>query len=126
MTDIAGDIASNETPYAEALIKEALRDSTDYLESLAKTFPNGTGRCSVTQGRPGISLLPPPRGQCTLIAMATHGRSGVSRWLLGSVTEKVLRGTSNPLLVVHAPEDSKPKGSCLEFGYCPARWFGHS
>ena len=61
VTDIAGDIASNETPYAEALIKEALRDSTDYLESLAKTFPNGTVRCSVTQGRPGISLLPPPR-----------------------------------------------------------------
>ena len=34
----------------------------------------------------------------TLIAMATHGRSGVDRWLLGSVAEKVLRVTTNPLL----------------------------
>jgi nucleotide-binding universal stress UspA family protein len=36
--------------------------------------------------------------------MATHGRSGISRWLLGSVTEKVLRGAANPLLIVRAHE----------------------
>jgi nucleotide-binding universal stress UspA family protein len=42
--------------------------------------------------------------------MATHGRSGVTRWLLGSVTEKVLRGTVNPLLVVRAPGNSKTDG----------------
>jgi nucleotide-binding universal stress UspA family protein len=46
----------------------------------------------------------------TLIAMATHGRSGVSRWLVGSVTEKVLRGTNNPLLVVHAQRNLKTEG----------------
>jgi nucleotide-binding universal stress UspA family protein len=40
----------------------------------------------------------------TLIAMATHGRSGVNRWLMGSVAEKVLRGTSNPLFLVRARE----------------------
>ena len=32
--------------------------------------------------------------------MSTHGRSGVSRWALGSVTDKVLHGTHRPLLVV--------------------------
>jgi nucleotide-binding universal stress UspA family protein len=37
-----------------------------------------------------------------LIAMSTHGRSGVSRWALGSVTDKVLHGTHRPLLVVRA------------------------
>jgi nucleotide-binding universal stress UspA family protein len=36
--------------------------------------------------------------------MATHGRSGMSRWLLGSVAEKVLRATVNPLLLVRAGE----------------------
>jgi nucleotide-binding universal stress UspA family protein len=36
----------------------------------------------------------------SLIAMATHGRSGISRWILGSVAEKVLRGTPKPLLLV--------------------------
>jgi nucleotide-binding universal stress UspA family protein len=35
-----------------------------------------------------------------LIAMATHGRTGTSRWMLGSVTERVLRSSHVPLLVV--------------------------
>ena len=38
-----------------------------------------------------------------LIAMSTHGRSGISRWVLGSVASKVLRGTSKPILVIRAP-----------------------
>jgi nucleotide-binding universal stress UspA family protein len=35
-----------------------------------------------------------------LVAMATHARTGVRRWVLGSVTEKVLRHAAVPLLVV--------------------------
>ncbi len=38
----------------------------------------------------------------TLIVMATHGRSGLNRFLLGSIAEKVLRATANPLLLVKA------------------------
>ena len=36
------------------------------------------------------------------IVMTTHGRSGLGRLLLGSVAESVLRGTTTPILVVHA------------------------
>ena len=114
ITDIAGDIASNEAPYAEALIREAVRNSTEYLESLAKTFRNGKVRCNVEQGLPeDIIIAAAAADEGTLIAMATHGRSGMSRWLLGSVTEKVLRGTVNPLLVVRAPGDSKTDGEAV-------------
>ena len=43
----------------------------------------------------------------TLIAMSTHGRSGVGRWVLGSVTDKVLRAGTNPMLVIRArPADT--------------------
>jgi len=38
----------------------------------------------------------------SLIAMCTHGRSGVKRWLLGSVTEKVIRHADDPVLVIQA------------------------
>ncbi|MFQ6014771.1 MAG: universal stress protein [Anaerolineae bacterium] len=38
-----------------------------------------------------------------LIAMSTHGRGGVSRWVFGSVAEKVLRGTAIPILLIRAP-----------------------
>jgi nucleotide-binding universal stress UspA family protein len=46
----------------------------------------------------------------TLIAMATHGRSGLNRWLLGSVAEKVVRGSSNPVLLVRATESVDSEG----------------
>ena len=42
----------------------------------------------------------------TLIVMATHGRSGLGRWLLGSVADKVVRHANHPTLVVRAREDA--------------------
>lgn len=38
--------------------------------------------------------------KCDLIAMASHGRSGLTKLLLGSETTKVLSGTSIPVLVL--------------------------
>jgi nucleotide-binding universal stress UspA family protein len=35
-----------------------------------------------------------------LVAMSTHGRSGVGRWVLGSVTERVVRYSQDPVLVL--------------------------
>jgi nucleotide-binding universal stress UspA family protein len=40
-----------------------------------------------------------------LIVMSTHGRSGLGRLILGSVTESVLRGTTVPILIVR-PESA--------------------
>ena len=38
--------------------------------------------------------------QNSLIAMSTHGRSGVGRWLIGSVAEKVVQYSRNPVLLI--------------------------
>jgi len=38
-----------------------------------------------------------------LIAIATHGRSGLARWALGSVTERILGATNLPLFIVRSP-----------------------
>ncbi|MGZ8496449.1 MAG: universal stress protein [Candidatus Binatia bacterium] len=38
----------------------------------------------------------------SLIAMSTHGRSGVGRWVLGSVAEKVVQHSRAPVLLVRA------------------------
>lgn len=37
---------------------------------------------------------------CDLIAMSTHGRGGIQRWMVGSITERVLKGTHLPMLIV--------------------------
>lgn len=39
-----------------------------------------------------------------LVAMSTHGRSGISRFALGSIADKVLRGGTLPVLMVRANE----------------------
>jgi nucleotide-binding universal stress UspA family protein len=65
------------------------------------------------QGDAAVQILETCREQqADLIAMTTHGRSGISRWMLGSVTEKVLRAAPVPLLVVRPagkPERLEPK-----------------
>lgn len=40
------------------------------------------------------------RGNFDMIAMATHGRGGLERWAMGSVTERVLNATKLPLLIM--------------------------
>nr|HET6903847.1 universal stress protein [Ktedonobacteraceae bacterium] len=46
-----------------------------------------------------------------VIALATHGRDGLQRWVMGSVTEHVLRDTKLPLLIVPPQGQSKAAGS---------------
>ena len=39
----------------------------------------------------------------TMIVMTSHGRSGIGRWLLGSVADKVARSATVPVVIVPAP-----------------------
>ncbi len=53
-------------------------------------------------GTPAAAILDraaDPKNEIDLVAMTTHGRSGISRWAFGSVAEKVLRHCACPLLV---------------------------
>ncbi len=38
----------------------------------------------------------------SLVAMTTHGRSGLGRWALGSVTDRVVRHAAAPVLVLRS------------------------
>jgi nucleotide-binding universal stress UspA family protein len=61
-------------------------------------------RVEQRQGDPAdVILETADKEEMDLIAMTTHGRSGPSRWLFGSIAAKVLRGSSIPLLVVRHP-----------------------
>ena len=41
---------------------------------------------------------------CDLIVMSTHGRSGLGRWVYGSIADRVLRHAKVPVLLVRASE----------------------
>lgn len=62
---------------------------------------------SVTKFAPSVAqgILDLAEAQeADVIAIATHGRAGVSRLILGSVADKIIRGADLPVLVVRPPE----------------------
>lgn len=108
---LAACLSPDDKRNVESFIAHTLGDSAAFLERISKTFPEASVKCVVEKGRPGEVVIEKAAADSgTLIAMATHGRSGIDRWLLGSVAEKVLRGTKNPLLLVRAGKSGESVG----------------
>ena len=62
-----------------------------------------TVQTSVWYGEPAVSIIDAANAQhADLIVMTSHGRSGLSRLIMGSVAESVLRGTTTPILLLRA------------------------
>ena len=90
--------------------------SSDYLKQVATSFSEPSSvNYSVEIGRPAEVIIDRAAAQAgTLIAMTTHGRSGITRWLLGSVAEKVLHAATHHLLLVRTTgEIKKPEAAAL-------------
>ena len=51
-------------------------------------------------------------GGCDILALTTHGRSGLQRWAIGSVTERILGATKLPLLIVR-PQQTRDKANVM-------------
>ncbi len=83
------------------------RSAKEYLAQLAKRFKvTGTKITPVVvtgEAAAGSLADYATKNRVDLIVIATHGRSGVSRWVWGNVADKILRSTSVPVLVVRAP-----------------------
>ncbi len=94
-----------ETP-AEARDRGTV-DARPYLENLAE--PLRRQECAVRvravkAGSAATAILKEAAdADCDLIALATHGRGGLTRLLMGSVAEKVLRDAPCPVLTVKTP-----------------------
>ncbi|MFB6312157.1 MAG: universal stress protein, partial [Salinirussus sp.] len=73
--------------------------------SQAKAADVETIEGSVARGIPAQAILDYiDQYDIDLVVMGTHGRSGLDRMLLGSVTEKVLRQAAIPVLAVPGPD----------------------
>lgn len=76
-----------------------------YLESTAAEFGDIEVSCRVIKGETAAGALvdfAEEHDDLRMLVMATHGRTGVERWRLGNVTEKVVRHSSVPVLVIPA------------------------
>lgn len=95
-------------PAAAAAHEQEIRR---YLDTVAErlTAAGLSVTIEVLAGEPAESIIQAGQG-VELIAMGTHGRSGIGRWVYGSVADKVLRGASAPVLLVRARAEGPVPG----------------
>ena len=82
-----------------------VKRAQEYLENLKEQLADKKMEIGIhtPYGNPADKILEVcKRHQIDLIAMSTHGRSGIGRWLLGSVAEKVVRHSEIPVLLLRS------------------------
>ena len=88
---------------AASLEKQALQDAATYLEHMQGRLARAgiTTTYTVRAGEAGWVIGAYAEEQAfDLVALATHGHTGVRRWLLGSVADHLLHSTTVPLLLL--------------------------
>jgi nucleotide-binding universal stress UspA family protein len=107
----AADFFTGKARHLDTLIEDSMRNSEEYLKKISKTFPGASIQYRVEKGRAGDAIITNAAADNgTLVTMASHGHSGINRWLLGSTAERVVRGAKNPVLVVRANEEASSEG----------------
>lgn len=95
-----------EPALANAARENQITESKAYLERMAaKLGENGLAvRTELCEGPVAEAILDcADSTKADLIAMSTHGRSGIGRWLMGSTAERVVRAAKVPVLLVRPP-----------------------
>jgi len=97
-------------PLGQRLVPEAFgkkeKQAQRYLDRIAKkmTAKGINVSTEVLLWKPDEAIVGyAKQSGCDLIVMASHGRSGPSRWAHGSVADKVLRASGIPVLMIRAP-----------------------
>lgn len=97
VTVVEGDTVDVLERKGEEIVEEA----AEALETLGVSY-----NTDVVQGNPASTIVDyADRYDQDLIVMPTHGREGISRYLIGSVSEKVVRLSSVPVLTVRMQPD---------------------
>lgn len=109
------DIASPYLPHTAQLNQQVMEDAkkgaAGYLESKAEEMRRRGLRVTtsvVVDAQAGQGILAETEAVgADMVAMATHGRKGISRVMLGSAADKVLRGIHIPLMLYRPLDDSE-------------------
>jgi nucleotide-binding universal stress UspA family protein len=86
-------------------VEKARQEAREYLDGLrrARQQPHLSIHSEVVDGDPAEAILQVAAARrADLIVMSTHGYSGVTRWIMGSVTERVLSHAPCPVLVIRS------------------------
>jgi len=91
--------------------QQAQAGAREYLESLAERFAGLECKTHTPLGSPKEMISQVALDEaCRLVVMASHGRTGVARWLLGSTAEFVLRHVESAVLLLRPSAQPSPNG----------------
>lgn len=86
--------------------EEAGSDAVDNVVERAEAAGVGTVQAQLAHGSPHEQIIAYANDHdIDIIVMGTHGRTGLDRYLLGSVTEKVVRLADVPVMTVRMPQE---------------------
>ena len=104
-------IPGRHNPSYEDYLKYATEDATEYLGQVRDGLQQQGVKSveeHVLHGEPAGSIIDiSSETSDRLVAMTTHGRSGLARWVLGSVADRVVRHSGDPVLLVPASESAQ-------------------
>lgn len=90
---------------ATIVVDEEVHTGRDYLDGITSRL-SGEGMSVqgvIRDGDPASEICDyAAENEIDMIVMCTHGRSGIKRWVYGSVADKVLRSASTPVLLIRA------------------------
>jgi len=97
-------------PYVPADVWSALEEAAKRQldDTLAEVSPRlARAEAMLVRGPAASEILAAiERARVDLVVMGTHGRRGLNRFLLGSVAERIVRGSSVPVLTVRGSDES--------------------
>jgi nucleotide-binding universal stress UspA family protein len=100
------DGAALNPEITKRIIEDSLNSAKNYLKGLEQRIGNKAGdiKTEVLHGKAAEEIINyADKNSVDLIIIATHGRSGVSRWVWGSVADRVIRHSRAPVFIVRAP-----------------------
>ncbi len=100
-----GSIAAEAATEARKWLEADQAQAAKYLEGVAKRLQDAgiTTKLEVLVGEPAVEILMvAEKENVDLIAMMSHGATGFNHFDRGSVAEKILKGSTRPVLLVRA------------------------
>lgn len=94
-------------PFPEPELEHLVAEAWKYLKNVGEKLTNTKATVSyeVKTGDAAQSIIKfADEINAGLVAISTHGRSGIRRWISGSVAYKILQSNNTPILLVRAPE----------------------
>jgi len=101
--DPAAEFSFSDPHIANNIIQELETETLSYLQSVRSKLQRAGFRASflIHQGAIAETILQTAAEiQADVIVMSTHGRSGVKRWLLGSVADRVVTHSDIPIMLI--------------------------